>query len=465
MPAQPQARHPLSDLSASPRLALKIPGPGKFVTLSAPDKWRRAIQAGDLTPDTLVETDRGGALAGPLAAREVPELVRLFIQEHLLEGPEELATAPPVEAEEPAPDSPEAPPVVAPPPRPTEPPRQASTLPRPQMRPVVWGLAILAVLVVFRLSSCGGKPPEPAATVASAPATPDASNGAAADTAAADAARAADLAAANAAADAAASADAAALSPTTKPATMRPDAAPPTPNPAVSRTVPAAPEPAQDLPPIDPSLRASFPCEQARAWDETMICGYAVLAPADRQMGEAYNALRSQLSGPALATLTTEQRAWLAERRRCRGTSQPVACLYNSTVQRTRVLRSAIARGSGTRPVSSETDRPAAQSQQPRALSSPRWTRRPRPSAIGRYYPREALEARANGQVELRCRALRDGDLACEVISEDPIGMGFGAAAIKTMNSARLSSNQSDGPLQPGDWFVQAVTFRYTDDR
>lgn len=63
------------------------------------------------------------------------------------------------------------------------------------------------------------------------------------------------------------------------------------------------------------------------------------------------------------------------------------------------------------------------------------WTRAPRPD-----YPRQAEFARiGSGYVVMSCNTQADGSLkACEAESEHPLGVGFGRAAVDSMERARV---------------------------
>lgn len=58
-------------------LSILIPGAGKPARLGSEAKWRRAIELGDLAPDTVVEVTVNGEMR-QCPASEVPELARLF---------------------------------------------------------------------------------------------------------------------------------------------------------------------------------------------------------------------------------------------------------------------------------------------------------------------------------------------------------------------------------------------------
>lgn len=59
-------------------VSVRISTEGKSVTLSSISKWRRAVQLGDLAPDTLVDVDRSSGREASQRARDVPELADIF---------------------------------------------------------------------------------------------------------------------------------------------------------------------------------------------------------------------------------------------------------------------------------------------------------------------------------------------------------------------------------------------------
>jgi TonB family protein len=80
------------------------------------------------------------------------------------------------------------------------------------------------------------------------------------------------------------------------------------------------------------------------------------------------------------------------------------------------------------------------------------WIRPPRPD-----FPAEGIRADVEeASVALECTALTTGRASdCRILSEEPSGHGFGAAALAAMSGARLSPRIVDG--EPSD-----ATFRFT---
>jgi len=94
------------------------------------------------------------------------------------------------------------------------------------------------------------------------------------------------------------------------------------------------------LAPLPAAAQPSFDCARARAWDERTICAYADLAALDRQIAEAWRRVTERASPEDRTRLTTEQRAWLAERRACEGpvAREALSCLRRTLRARARDL-------------------------------------------------------------------------------------------------------------------------------
>jgi len=76
------------------------------------------------------------------------------------------------------------------------------------------------------------------------------------------------------------------------------------------------------------------------------------------------------------------------------------------------------------------------------AITNPSWVRSPMPTS----YPAAALEQGLNsGQADLSCTVQPDGRLSgCTIVSEEPAGAGYGAAALEAAMEARLSPRTVD---------------------
>lgn len=86
----------------------------------------------------------------------------------------------------------------------------------------------------------------------------------------------------------------------------------------------------------------------------------------------------------------------------------------------------------------------------PRQITNARWLERPDGSTFSRYYPERALTRSRAGKVVLDCLVGADGRIACEVVSEDPRGWGFGPAALQISKSFRMAPQLEDGQPTEG---------------
>jgi TonB family protein len=73
----------------------------------------------------------------------------------------------------------------------------------------------------------------------------------------------------------------------------------------------------------------------------------------------------------------------------------------------------------------------AAVASTPKVLTQVQWLQLPSADDLARYYPVEAAKSRVEGRSTVRCQVNAEGRLVdCAVESEDPLGAGFGAAAV-----------------------------------
>ena len=83
----------------------------------------------------------------------------------------------------------------------------------------------------------------------------------------------------------------------------------------------------------------------------------------------------------------------------------------------------------------------------PAVVTNPAWARRPAGDFPDRAMQRNVEE----GSVTLDCQVQANGSVSdCNVVSEDPSGMGFAQAAIRGTRSARLTPRQVDGVATGG---------------
>lgn len=92
----------------------------------------------------------------------------------------------------------------------------------------------------------------------------------------------------------------------------------------------------------------------------------------------------------------------------------------------------------------------------PEALA-PRWRQAPRLQASD--YPNRALQQSVSGSAVIRCQFHPSGQpSACGVESETPVGYGFGTAALRVVERARLDPDSLAGAA-PGASFTVRIVF------
>lgn len=75
------------------------------------------------------------------------------------------------------------------------------------------------------------------------------------------------------------------------------------------------------------------------------------------------------------------------------------------------------------------------------------------------FYPAAAQEQGIGGRVVLECPVDQDGRLACVVVEETPVGMAFGAAALRMSEDWRISSRTRDGQPTAGGRIRRTLVF------
>ena len=85
---------------------------------------------------------------------------------------------------------------------------------------------------------------------------------------------------------------------------------------------------------------------------------------------------------------------------------------------------------------------------QPEAITNPSWVRPPMPLS----YPAAAIEqGLTSGEAMLSCGVEADGAMSgCTIVSEEPVGAGYGAAALEAAAQARLSPRTVEGVAAGG---------------
>ncbi|OQW62286.1 MAG: hypothetical protein A4S17_01650 [Proteobacteria bacterium HN_bin10] len=88
---------------------------------------------------------------------------------------------------------------------------------------------------------------------------------------------------------------------------------------------------------------------------------------------------------------------------------------------------------------------PARVIQDPSTVTGVRWEEMPDGHDFARLYPREAMRRGVSGRVGLSCIVNEEHRLDCEIIDEDPMEMGFGAATLELSREFRVAPLTEDG--------------------
>ena len=96
----------------------------------------------------------------------------------------------------------------------------------------------------------------------------------------------------------------------------------------------------------------------------------------------------------------------------------------------------------------------------------PSWLRPPDREAISRAYPSEALRAKLNGYASIQCTVPIDGSLQnCRVLEEDPVGYGFGSAALAIAPQFAMKPKTVNGQPVPSQVLVPIQFLRFPNAR
>jgi protein TonB len=96
-----------------------------------------------------------------------------------------------------------------------------------------------------------------------------------------------------------------------------------------------------------------------------------------------------------------------------------------------------------------------------KVITNPDWSARPSGEDMARYYPEQAQRLEAAGNVVLNCIVTAKGTVAgCTVLSEDPMGYGFGEAALKLSRLFKMKPRMVDGQAVEGAMVKIPIAFR-----
>jgi TonB family protein len=94
-------------------------------------------------------------------------------------------------------------------------------------------------------------------------------------------------------------------------------------------------------------------------------------------------------------------------------------------------------------------------------LSGVRWLEQPEGRDYVRHYPNRALNNRIQGNATFECAVGIDGRLtSCIILSETPVGYGFGEATLAISREFRLAPQTSDGTPTEGARVRRTIRWR-----
>jgi protein TonB len=84
-------------------------------------------------------------------------------------------------------------------------------------------------------------------------------------------------------------------------------------------------------------------------------------------------------------------------------------------------------------------------------ITNPDWLRKPSGEDLAQYFPPRAMDLGKEGKVMIKCVVKANGTLDnCTVTSEEPEGLGFGAASIRMSKLFKMKPKTSDGASVDG---------------
>jgi TonB family protein len=102
----------------------------------------------------------------------------------------------------------------------------------------------------------------------------------------------------------------------------------------------------------------------------------------------------------------------------------------------------------------------------PGVLTSPDWLHRPTGADLASVFPREAAYKGIEGLVTLMCRVSLEGAAVdCAIENEEPIGHGFGAAALQLSSKFKLRPQTKNGIPDGGGRMRIPISFFLPDAR
>jgi len=91
-------------------------------------------------------------------------------------------------------------------------------------------------------------------------------------------------------------------------------------------------------------------------------------------------------------------------------------------------------------------DDPSATVTDPPAMTGPNWLTPPKGDDLAHLYPLPAMRAHLEGAATIKCIVTVEGYLnSCQVLTETPVGAGFGLATVQASALWRMAPATRDG--------------------
>lgn len=101
----------------------------------------------------------------------------------------------------------------------------------------------------------------------------------------------------------------------------------------------------------------------------------------------------------------------------------------------------------------------------PYAVTNPDWLRKPQGRDLARFYPDRAQREEVGGAATILCSVTVKGGLeACRVVSEAPVGYGFGQAALRLSQTFQMKPKMDDGTPVAGGTVRIPIVFRVPEE-
>jgi protein TonB len=94
-------------------------------------------------------------------------------------------------------------------------------------------------------------------------------------------------------------------------------------------------------------------------------------------------------------------------------------------------------------------------------ITQPDWLRKPNGDELAEYFPPRAMDLGKDGKATIRCVVKANGTLdKCTVVSSEPDGLGFDAAALRLSKLFKMKPKTSDGQSVDGAEVTIPISFR-----